>query len=153
MEGGKDYQVSNLTLTPLAGAQYTYLKVKKYTETGAGGTNLMVDPDALNAFDLSAGGQVAYNYAMANGSTLKPALRAKYVYHAGDTDLQTTSQFTGGGAAFQTKGAKADRSAVELGAGLTLATLSGMDLSLDYDADIRSGSFGQTGQLKARWAF
>lgn len=153
MELGRDHALGNFTVTPLAGAQYTYLKMDSYTESGVGGASLYVKPEALNAIDLTAGGQLAYTATMENGSSLKPVLRAKYLYSAGDTGLATTSHFTGGGANFKTAGVKADRSGVNVGAGLTLSTISGMDITLDYDADLRSSLTAQTGQLKARWAF
>lgn len=153
VEGGRDYAAGKFTLTPLASLQYTYLDMDSYTETGAGGASLRVNPDSLSTVDAGAGGQLAYAIPLTDGGTLKPSVHAKYIYRFGDTDLSTTSQFTGGGSAFNTGGVKADRSSVNLGAGLLLTTVAGTDLSLNYDADIRSNLVGHTGQLKARWAF
>lgn len=152
-EVGKDFAVSGFTLTPLASLQGTYLDIDSYTETGAAGANLRVDPKSLSSLDFGAGAQAAYAMPLENGSVLKPTARAKYIYRAGDTSLQTTSQFTGGGSAFATNGVKADRGSVDLGAGLLLTTAGGLDFSLNYDADIRSSLTGHTGQVKARWAF
>lgn len=153
LEAGKDFGYQSFTLTPLAGVQYTYLNMDSYTETGAGGANLTVDPEDMNALDLSVGGQAAYTMPLSNGGTFKPSVHAKYVYMAGDEKLQTTSRFSGGGAAFNTTGVKADRSSVNLGAGLLLTTAGGVDFSVNYDADIRDSLTGHAGQLKARWAF
>ena len=153
LETGKDFAADGFTLTPLASLQYTYLNMDKYTETGAGGASLTVNPDALNAVDAGVGGQVAYAIPLNDGGTLKPTAHAKYIYHLGDRKMGTTSSFTGGGASFNTSGVEADRSSVNLGAGLLLTTVAGTDLSVNYDADIRSNLIGHTGQLKARWAF
>lgn len=153
VETGKDFAYQAYTFTPLAGVQYTYLNMDSYTETGAGGANLTVNPEDINALDLSLGGQAAYTMPLADGGTFKPSVHAKYIYAAGDTNLQTTSRFTGGGTAFNTTGVKADRSGVNLGAGLLLTTAAGADFSLNYDADIRDSLTGHAGQLKARWAF
>lgn len=153
LEAGKDFAAGGFTLTPLASLQYTYLNMDKYTETGAGGASLTVDPEALSTVDAGAGGQVAYAIPLADGATLKPSAHAKYIYRMGDTEMGTTSSFTGGTGSFNTSGVKADRASVNLGAGLLLTTVGGTDLSLNYDADIRSNLTGHTGQLKARWAF
>jgi len=153
VEAGKDFAMDAITLTPLASLQYTYVDIDGYTETGAGGANLTVNPDAMSTVDAAVGGQIAYAYPLRNGGSLVPSAHAKYVYRMGDTALDTTSRFTGGGAAFSTGGVKADRSSVNLGAGLLLTTVGGTDLSLNYDADIRSNLIGHSGQVKARWAF
>lgn len=153
VEGGRDFAMDALTLTPMAGLQYSYLDIDSYTETGAGGASLHVKPKSMGALDASAGVNAAYAVPLADGGTFTPSAHAKYIYRMGDTQMATTSQFTGGGAAFNTQGVKADRSSVNLGASLLWATVAGTDLSLNYDADIRSNLTGHTGQLKARWAF
>ncbi len=153
LETGKDFAVGGATLTPLASLQYTYLDMDSYTETGAGNASLRVDPDAMSTVDAGVGGEASYAIALADGGTLKPSVRAKYVYRMGDESMATTSQFTGGGAAFNSNGVEGDKSSVNLGAGILLTTVGGTDLSLNYDADIRSSLTGHTGQVKARWAF
>ncbi len=153
LETGKDFAFGGATLTPLASLQYTYLDMDSYTETGAGGASLRVNPDAMSTVDAGVGGEASYAIPLSDGGTLKPSVRAKYVYRMGDDSMATTSQFVGGGTAFDTNGIKADRSSVNLGAGLLLTTVGGTDVSLNYDADIRSSLTGHTGQVKARWAF
>ena len=152
-EVGKDFAMDALTLTPMAGLQYNYLDLDKYTETGAGGANLTVKSKSMSTVDASVGGKATYTLPLDNGGTLKPNVHANYVYRMGDDTLATTSNFTGGGASFATTGVKSDRSSVNLGTGLLLTTASGVDLSAEYNADLRSSLTGHTGQLKARWAF
>jgi outer membrane autotransporter protein len=151
LEGGKDFTCDWWTFTPLASAQYSFVDLDKYTESGAGA--LTVDSKNFNVLDLGLGAQVAYNMPLVDGSTLRPVARAKYIYRAGDNTLETNSRFVAGGAAFTTQGVEASRSSADLGAGLTWSTVDGVDLSLDYDADLRSDFVGHTGQIKARWAF
>lgn len=152
LEVGKDFTHDWWTITPAASAQYTYVDMDKYTETGTGAT-LNVDSQSFNAIDLGLGGTVAYNIPLQDGGTLSPRIRAKYIYRAGDDSVETNSRFVAGGAAFSTQGVEADRSSLNLGAGILLSTVGGVDLSADYDADIRDSLVGHTGQLKARWAF
>lgn len=152
LETGKDFVQDWWTVTPAISAQYTYVDMDSYRETGPGAT-LNVDSQSFNALDLGAGAQVAYNMPLESGGTLSPRVRAKVIYRAGDDSVETNSRFTAGGAAFNTQGVEADRTSLNLGAGILLTTVGGVDLSADYDADIRDSLTGHTGQLKARWAF
>jgi outer membrane autotransporter protein len=152
-EVGRDYAHGKFTLTPSFGVQYTYLDVDGYTETGAGSANLIVNTDAMSTFDLTAGGKAAYTIALANGNTLRPNVRAGVTTRAGDTNLDATSRFTSVATNFSTPGVKTDRTGFNLGAGLLLGSANGMDVSADYDADIRDGYTGHAGKLKVRYAF
>ncbi|MFZ2586703.1 MAG: autotransporter domain-containing protein [Alphaproteobacteria bacterium] len=152
-EIGRDYDFEAITLTPVLSAQYTHIDMDKYTETGAGGAGLVVNDQSFDGLDLGAGANLAWNLPLENGGLLKPMLRAKYIYRAGDDTVETTSRFIGGGSSFTTQGVKADKSSMNLGTGLMLTTVGGVDLSLDYDADLRSSLTAHTGQVKARWAF
>jgi outer membrane autotransporter protein len=151
VELGRDYAMGSTLFTPVAGLQYTYLKMDEYTEKGP--TAQKVDPDALSTVDASLGLQVSHDFALENGATLRPAVRAKYVYRMGDDSLEANSQFVAGGGAFTTQGVEADRSSINLGTGVTLLSAGGLDMGIDYDADIRSNLTGHTGQVKVRWVF
>jgi outer membrane autotransporter protein len=150
-EAGRDFKYENWLLTPLASAQYTLLDQKSYTESGPAA--LTVNPDNLSALDLGIGAEAGYNFMTDNGGALRPRARAKFNYRAGDTQMQTTSNFVAGGTAFTTNGISADRGSVDLGAGVLLTSADGVDFSIDYDADIRSSSTGHTGQVKVKWPF
>ncbi len=151
-EIGRDFDVSGFKLTPMAGAQYTYLKVDNYTETGVGAAGLNVDPNSLNAFDLSLGGRAAYDVAM-GGGVLTPNLRAAITTRAGDTGLDSTSRFIGGGTSFATPGIEADRTSFNLGTGLTFGTAAGAEFSGDYDAKLTDSATGHAFKVKARMPF
>jgi outer membrane autotransporter protein len=153
MELGHDIAMGQATLTPLASVQYTHLNMDSYTETGLGNAGLHVKPGSMDTADLGAGARLAYGFPLANGGTFSPSLHALYVYRLGDTNLSTSSNFIGGGGLFNTEGVQTDRSSINAGAGMVLTTIGGTDLSLDYDADIRSSLIGHSGQVKARWTF
>jgi outer membrane autotransporter protein len=151
-EVGRDFKAGGWKLTPLAGAQYTHLKVDSYTETGVGAAGLTVDPEKLNAFDLSLGGRAGYDFDVAGG-TLTPVLRAGVTTRAGDTALDSTSRFIGGGSAFATPGIKADRTSFNLGTGVTFANVGGTEMSADYDANLNDSATGHAVKLKVRIPF
>ena len=81
------------------------------------------------------------------GGTLRPVAHAKYIVRAGYSTMETTSRFVAGGGSFDTQGIQADRSSLDLGPGLTFASVHGVDLSLDYDADIRSSLIGHAARM------
>jgi outer membrane autotransporter protein len=151
-EVGRDFNVQGFKLTPTAGAQYTYLKVDNYTETGVGAAGLTVDPNSLNALDFTLGGRAAYDIAMMDG-VLTPALRAAVTTRAGDTSLDATSRFIGGGTSFATPGIDADRTSFNLGTGLTFGTAGGAEFSGDYDAKLTDSATGHAFKVKARLPF
>jgi outer membrane autotransporter protein len=152
-ELGFDLPLGNLTITPVLGAQATYLSVDSYTETGGGTAGLTVKPEAMATLDASAGVRAAYTVALADGTTVRPMIRASAVNRSGDKALNSTSQFRGGGAAFKTPGAESESTAFVLGAGLLLATAGGTDFTADYDAEIRSSSLNHVFKLKSRIPF
>lgn len=137
-----------LELTPRAGVRYTHLDTDSFTETGAGGLNLAVDTQDKDALEFSVGTEVAYNIATQNG-TLTPAAHVGYTYDAIGDDIQTSSTFTGGGAAFNTDGADPAQSTFNVGAGLTYYSNANFDLSVNYDAQIKEDYVGHAGYLKA----
>jgi outer membrane autotransporter protein len=151
-EVGRDFKVQGFKLTPTAGAQYTYLKVDNYTETGVGAAGLTVDPNSLNALDFTLGGRAAYDIAMMDG-VLTPALRAAVTTRTGDTTLDASSRFIGGGTSFATPGIDADRTSFNLGTGLTFGTAGGAEFSGDYDAKLTDSATGHAFKVKARLPF
>lgn len=137
-----------LEITPRAGVRYTHLDTDSFTETGAGGLNLAVDTQDKDALEFAVGTEVAYNIATQNG-TLTPSAHVGYTYDAIGDDIQTSSNFTGGGASFNTDGADPAQSTFNVGAGLTYYSNANFDLSVNYDAQIKEDYVGHAGYLKA----
>lgn len=153
---GRDYAADHgLTLTPSLSAAYAHLKTEGYTETGAGGANLIVGSSSLNVLNLGVGGQATWNLKNSDGSTLKPALRAGYAYNLLNDKVDVTSSFTGdaAGTVFATSGASPDRSQFNAGAGVTYMTTANWDLSANYDYTFKSNYDSHTGTLRATSRF
>ena len=155
VEIGKDYfvEAAKTYLTPVASVQYSHLNLDSYTETGAGGANLTVNPEDVNTIDLALGVEASRVFELNNGGQLVPEARIKYLYSAGDTDMATTSTFAGGGNAFKTTGVDISRSGGQAGLGVTYKTPNGVELSANYDAEMRSDYFGHSAQLRFRYRF
>ncbi|MBI3441459.1 MAG: autotransporter domain-containing protein [Proteobacteria bacterium] len=149
---GRDYAADHgLTLTPSVTAGYTHLVTAGYTETGAGGADLIVGSNSLNSLKLGIGGQATWNLKNSDGSTTKPAVRLGYAYEALNDRIDLTSSFTGdaAGTAFATQGPKPDRSEFDAGLGLTYMTTANWDLSANYDYTYKTHYDGHTGVLRA----
>ncbi len=151
-EVGRDIAMNGWKLTPIAGAQYTHLKVDSYTETGVGNAGLTVKPGNMDALDVSLGGRVAYDLDVAGG-TLTPSVRAALSNRIGDTSMDSSNRFLGGGSTFSTAGLEADRTTLNVGTGLMFGATGGTEFSADYDATLRDSLTGHAFKLKARMPF
>lgn len=151
---GRSYATDGgLTLTPNLSAAYTHVSVDDYTETGAGGANLHVNSDSLNILDLGVGVDASWMHQNADGSYIKPVLKAGYRYDVIGDKVETTSNFTGGGAAFKTEGFDPARSKFNVGAGLTYYTTTNWELSANYDFEIKADYDAHSGILRAGYKF
>ncbi len=143
---------SPLTITPKIGVRYTHLATDDFHETGAGGLNLNGSTQDKDALEFTIGTQIAYPLAV-TGGTLSPSVHAGYTYDAIGDSIQTASNFTGGGASFNTQGTDPARSTFNLGAGLSFYSHDGFDLSAQYDAQIKQNYTAHAGFVRMAWAF
>lgn len=151
---GRSYATDGgLTLTPNLSAAYTHVSVDDYTETGAGGANLHVNSDSLNILDLGVGLDASWMHQNADGSYIKPVLKAGYRYDVIGDNVETTANFTGAGSAFKTEGFDPARSKFNVGAGLTYYTTTNWELSANYDFEIKADYDAHSGILRAGYKF
>lgn len=151
---GRDYATDQgLTLSPALIADYTHLSIDDYTETGAGGANLDVNSDSLNVLDIGVGVDASWLHQNMDGSYLKPALHAAYRYDLIGDNVETTSTFAGGGAAFQTNGMDPARSTFNVGAGLSYMATNNWEFSANYDYEFKSDYGAHSGLVRAAYKF
>lgn len=151
---GRDYATDQgLTLSPALLADYTHLSIDDYTETGAGGANLNVNSDSLNILEIGVGVDASWMHQNMDGSYLKPALHAAYRYDLIGDNVETTSTFAGGGAAFQTDGMDPARSTFNVGAGLSYMATNNWEFSANYDYEFKSDYGAHSGLVRAAYKF
>jgi uncharacterized protein with beta-barrel porin domain len=153
---GSDYSVDYSTLlTPSISADYTHLATGGYDETGIGNAGLEVSSASLNILKLGVGVNTTWNLINRDGSMLKPSVRAGYTYNLINDKVETTSSFIGdpAGTIFTTSGPDPDRSAFNLGGGLTYMTNANWDLSGNYDYTYKSSYTSHAGVLRATARF
>lgn len=150
---GREYDMGNgFSLIPEVSAQYSYVSLDSYTETGAGGAGLIVNPDDNNALELGVGATAAWDHQTSHG-ILRPELRGTVVYDVLGDEFSATSTFIGGGTSFETEEAEVAQLGARLGAGVTFVNMDGMEFGANYDADIREDLIGHTAKLNVNWKF
>jgi autotransporter family porin len=148
---GRTYTLSGqTTFTPSIRADYTWIKDKGYTETGAGALNLDVKGRTTDELIVAVDGKLAHE--VSKGMTLTANLGLGYDLLNDQASI--TSAFTGAPtAAFTTKGLDPSPWMVRGGLGIVSNTQSGMEVSARYDVEHRSDFLNQTASVKLRWAF
>ncbi|NKD55528.1 MULTISPECIES: autotransporter domain-containing protein [unclassified Haematospirillum] len=143
-----------VTLTPKAGMFYSYNSPSSYTETGAEGSNLTINPPSTQILEGSLGGVVAYDHTMRSGAELRPELRAAALYEFLGDDATATAKYAGAGATIQTPGLKPSKLGGTVGAGMGYTTSDGVwEVRADYDAEMRAGYVSHNGMLTGRINF
>jgi len=108
-------------VTPRAGIAYFHIGQSVFSESGAGGLDLAVTPNALDAMFSRVGVTIAR--PMASGDTdLRPEIRLAWTHNFLDTADSFGASFIGAGAGgFGQVGPAVGRDAAELGVGLSFA--------------------------------
>ncbi len=147
---GHDYQLSAMTLTPMVGLQYARSTNASYTETGAGVLNLRVLGRSVDALTHDIGGRVTTEIQTPHG-LVTPELKLAWTHDYINGAIPTSGLLAGVGFATTTQRISANGARVNLAA--TLAHLSGVQIRLAYEGDLRSNFQGHTGLLRASMPF
>ena len=152
--GDANYEIQqgDWTITPTASLQYVHLALDGYTETGADSLNLTVDSQGYDFLQSGLGAKMAWDFA-GNGGTWTPEIRAKWLYDFIGDKQQTTSSFTGGGASFSTNGADPAQHSFDLGAGLTFLSAKNVEVSFNYDYEVKEDFNSHSGVLMVKYAY
>lgn len=150
---GMPLKAGAFTIVPKMGLFYSHTSADSYTETGAGGLNLTVDPGNHNVLEASLGTSVSMEHKTRDG-VFTPELRATVMYEMLDDDAATSSKFSGAATSFNTKGLDPEQFGGAIGLGLGYTEDGSMwDVRVDYDAELRDGYVGHSGMLTGRIHF
>lgn len=134
-------------LTPEIGLRYMHISGDDYTNS-LGIHHKIDDADYLTAI---VGTKYGTDVAVANGMTLRPELRVAATYDLMSDDYAIAVAMPG----INSYGVRADRLnrfGGVAGIGLTM-TYKDVDVSLNYDIEVRQDYTSQTGMLRARYNF
>jgi len=140
----------NTTLIPAIRADYTWLKSPGHDETGAGALNLSVATQRTDALVLGADALLQHRFA--NKSRLD--VRVGAGYDAINDRGNIIAAYAGApGQSFVTTGIDHSPWLVHGSIGYSMTAANGVDITLRYDAEGRSGYLNHTASVRANWAF
>lgn len=138
------------SFTPSLRADYSSLRNKSYTESGAGALNLNVNSNDTGQFIVGIDGKVTH--AVSGKSTLVANLGLGYDLI--DKRSSVTSAFAGApAAAFSTQGIDSSRWLVRGGVGAVFRSSERTEVTARYDVEGRTSFLNHTASIKVRWAF
>lgn len=136
--------------TPSVKVDYTAMWNDAYTETGAGGLNLVVGKN--NTDELIVSADAKYARDLSDNSIFTANLGAGYDLINKRTSI--TSAFAGAPmAGFSTPGIDPSPWMLRGGLGYVSKTANEVEITARYDVEVRRGFDNQTVSVKARWAF
>jgi outer membrane autotransporter protein len=154
-QAGYPLELANLTLTPLAGLNYSTLRQNGYTENGGNGAALTVNGSTANSLKSQLGVKLERSFATSYG-LLQPAAQLGWNHEFKDSRLSNTASFAGdssGATSFTTLGATPLRNTAQLSLGATLLKSNNLSLSARYTVEAASGYTAQTGDVTVRWQY
>ncbi len=141
---GYDFAVG---ITPAIGVRYMHISADEY-KNSLGIKNKLQDSDYMTAMLET---KWTYGFKLNRGLVLRPELRyaVKYDFMS---DEQTATILLPGIDSYVLDGNRLSRLAAEFGGGLGIKA-GGLDLSVNYEIEIREGFTSQTGRVRVRYEF
>ncbi len=146
-------KTKNLEVTPFVSLGYSYLFLNKYKESGANALNLSVDGQGFNQLEQSLGTKLAYPLVNKKMGTFIPSAKAAWLYDYISDTFETTASFAGGGASFNTQGAKPARNGMLFGAELAFLNKGNVTLTGNWDIELKDQYMSNTYYGTARYDF
>jgi len=152
---GYDWEVGGFTFGPILGAQYSYVGIASFTETGAGSLNLQVAQQNANSFQTTLGARVAYTWKVSPSFLLIPEVRLFWQHEFLNNSRNIGASLNGGnGAGFDFATSAPDRDSIFAGAGITAQMGERWNVSLFYNADFGGQEeITQAISVSAGWSF
>lgn len=92
LQSGYDFQAGALSYGPYVKVNYTNVTTDAYSETGAGGLNLLIHSQNAESVQSVVGGQVRYAFSQSFGVIL-PYLRFDWVHEFRDSSRRLSAQY------------------------------------------------------------
>jgi outer membrane autotransporter protein len=146
----RSYQVSGKTvMTPYVHADYSYVSVESYNESGAGVLSLNVNDDSADSLIIGTG--VKANHTLSDSLLLMANAGIGYDVMTDRNSL--TSSFAGGGAQFTTEGIEPDEWVYNAGVGAKYSLANGTEITAAYTVDARQDYTDQSVSANFRMMF
>jgi len=130
-------------------ADYSYVNVDGYRESGAGALSLNVDNDSADSLIIGTG--IKANHAASDSLLLMANAGIGYDVMTDRSSL--TSSFSGGGAQFTTDGIEPDEWVYNAGFGAKYSLDNGTEITASYNIDARQDYTDQSVSANFRMMF
>ena len=143
---GKDFEIGKFTLGPIVGAQYTYVGIGGFTETGADSLDLALGQQNANSLRTNLGARLAYNWEVGSNITLIPEVRGFWMHEFLNNPHNISSALEGGsGPSFDYETSAPYRNSVFGGAGISANFANRWSASVFYNVNF--GGDGYTNNI------
>lgn len=155
-ELGYEYLYQGYHIIPNASLYYSWLRLGGYNESGAGTASQSVESQSYSMLKGGVGVRAAYNcpYDMGDRRSIifQPEVRFNIFRDFINDNMQTTSQFTGGGPSFVTVGPTPSATSYNVGASLSVfSDYNNYVVTLSYDLENKSDYQANAGFLRLRY--
>ncbi len=151
--GGYKFNVQkNLELTPLMSLQWNHLHLQSYTETEAEALSLNVASQDYDQLQSGLGVRVAAP-TQCKWGTFTPEVHGKWLYDFIGDPIVVPSTFTGGGASFDSNGAKPAQNSFNAGGQLIFDFKNDYSIIAVCDTEMKDGFFGIYGSITLKHSF
>lgn len=153
MSVGKTIDLGSYKIIPKGKLSYFKVETDTYSETGAGGLNLMVDTESFDKVEAYLGTVFTRSQTLASGAEFVPELRVGITREFGDDALNMNSTFQAGGT-FSTTGLEVAKTSLDVGFGLGYISINKMtELRVDYDFSGKEDYREHSGMLTCKFKF
>ncbi|MDI1361170.1 autotransporter outer membrane beta-barrel domain-containing protein [Methylotenera sp.] len=151
--GGYLMQVGKVTITPMASLTYVKLDQSGYTEKDPSNSGAALNVDNVDSDSFRSGLGAKISAPLSSGKVKTTAdARLMWNHEFADTNQDIAARFAGG-TSFTTKGMSQARDSAIIGLGLNFIAANHQNLSVNYDAEVKSGYIGHTASVKLRIDF
>ena len=146
----RSFKLSDKTnAMPYVFADYNYVDVESYAESGAGANNLNVDSDSADSLVIGLGSKL--NHTVSDALVL--SANADLGYDTMTDRTNVTASFAGGGATFTTQGITPSKLVYNLGVGAKFSQSEMTEIIVGYELNGRSDYTDQTVSANFRFMF
>lgn len=140
-------------LTPLVGFDASHTSVDDYTENGAGPLSLAVQSKSVNSYRSTLGVKLSSEYNLGYDIKAKPMVSASWHHEFSTDTADSTSNFNGGGASFETPGQSLIKNTYSVSLGSTFETSKQFSLKVMLNGEKGTGYTALSGQIQGMWRF
>lgn len=143
LDGGYDFKINeSLTVGPIAGLQYTHLRVDGFNEYGAGSASLAVDSQDADSLRSRLGFRADFHKQIGREVAFAAEGRAEWQHEFLDDSRDISASFLGSGlGSFAVGTTKPERDAALVGGGINFTVRDRMTIFVDYNAQVGQESY------------